>query len=55
MSTTRTMLPGVASVRRRGWNTKVMIIGKRIEAMAVRVRGKARGMGEKLDLMMLPC
>ena len=54
MSTTTTMPPGVASARRRGWNAKVMMIGKRIEATAAAVRGKARGMGGKLDLMMLP-
>ncbi len=32
-----------------------MMIGKRIEATAVTVRGKARGMGGKVDLIMLPC
>jgi hypothetical protein len=55
MSTTTTMPPGVASARRRERNAKVMMIGKRIEATAATVRGKARGMGGKLDLMMLPC
>ena len=45
---------GVASVRRRGRNAKVMMIGKRIKATAATLRGKARGMGGKLDLKLLP-
>ncbi len=46
---------GVASARRRGRNAKMMMIEKIIEATAAMVRGKARGMCGKLDLMMLPC